>query len=75
MISQRKVEGLVERTIAPLRDIVRAARNRSEALDRTAQVALADLEAAIAMGDVESAKEAKSRLMDALFELGVSLDE
>lgn len=74
-ISQRKVEGLVERTIAPLRDIVRAARDRSDALDRTAQVALADLEAAVAMGDVESAKEAKSRLMDALFELGVSLDE
>jgi len=73
--SQRKVDSLVERTMAPLRDVVRFARARSERFDRVANGALADLESAVAAGDIERAKEAKGRLMDALFELGISLDD
>lgn len=73
--SQRKVDELHERTLAPLRDVVRLARQRSARLDRIASGALADLEAAVAAGDVERAKESKARLMDALFEQGLSLEE
>ena len=73
--SQRKVNSLHERTLLPLREVVRAARSRSQKFDRIAQGALADLEAAVAANDVEKAKEAKARLMDALYELGISLDE
>jgi molecular chaperone DnaK (HSP70) len=73
--SQRKVDSLVEKTVAPLRDLVRAARTKSDRFDRIASGALADLEAAVTAGDIERAKEAKARLMDALFELGISLDK
>lgn len=73
--SQRRVDTLHERTLSPLRDLVRAARARSDRFDRIARGALADLEAAVASSDVEKAKDAKARLMDALFELGISLDD
>jgi molecular chaperone DnaK (HSP70) len=73
--SQRKVDSLHERTLAPLRDLVRSARSRSQKFDRIAQGALADLEAAVSSNDIEKAKEAKARLVDALFELGISLED
>lgn len=73
--SQRKIDSLHDRTLSPLRDLVRAARTRSQNFDRIAQGALADLEAAVVANDIEKAKEAKARLMDALFELGISLEE
>ncbi len=72
---KKKVDELVTRTIEPFRILVRSARKRSDQLDRIAGVALADLEAAVSSNDVEGARVAKGRLMDALFELGVSLDD
>ncbi len=72
--SEARIDDLVSRTLEPLRDVVRKARMRESDLDRTAGVALADLEAALSTSDINRAKEAKARLMEALFDLGISLD-
>ena len=68
-------DDLVTRTLDPLRDLVRSVRERSDRLDHLAGVALANLEAAVSANDVEGARTAKGRLIDALFELGISIND